>query len=57
MFSSLLPYGLAFAAAAMLYVVVDEIVPESQARGHERSASIALMIGFALMMTLDSALG
>jgi ZIP family zinc transporter len=56
LFSSLLPYGLAFAAAAMLYVVVDEIVPESQARGHERDASIALMIGFALMMTLDSAL-
>ncbi len=55
--SSLLPYGLAFAAAAMLYVVVDELVPESHARGHERDASIALMVGFALMMTLDSALG
>lgn len=57
LFSSLLPYGLAFAAAAMLYVVVDEIVPESHARGHERVSSIALLAGFALMMTLDSALG
>lgn len=57
LFSSLLPYCLAFAAAAMLYVVVDELIPESHARGHERDASIALMVGFALMMTLDSALG
>lgn len=54
--SSLLAFGLAFAAAAMLYVVVDEIVPESHARGHERDAAIALMAGFALMMTLDTAL-
>lgn len=55
--SALLPYGLAFAAAAMLYVVVDELIPESHAHGHERDASIALIAGFALMMTLDSALG
>ena len=41
----------------MLYVVVDEIVPESQAHGNERDASIALLLGFALMMTFDSALG
>ena len=57
LFSVLLPYGLAFAAAAMLYVVVDELIPESHARGYERDASIALVCGFALMMTLDSALG
>jgi zinc transporter, ZIP family len=57
LFSSLLPYGLTFAAAAMLYVVVDEIIPESHARGHERDASIALMVGFAVMMALDSAFG
>lgn len=57
LFSSLLPYGLAFAAAAMLYVVVDELIPESHARGHERDASVALIVGFAVMMTLDSALG
>lgn len=57
LFSALLPYGLAFAAAAMLCVVVDEVIPESHAHGHERDASIALIAGFALMMTLDSALG
>jgi zinc transporter, ZIP family len=51
----LLPFGLAFAAGAMLYVVVDELVPESHARGNERAASGALLIGFALMLALDNA--
>ena len=41
----------------MVYVVVDELVPESHAHGHERAASIALLAGFALMMVLDNALG
>ena len=54
---TLLPAGLAFAAGAMLYVVVDELVPESHARGHERPASVALLIGFALMLALDNAFG
>lgn len=53
--SELLPFGLAFAAGAMLYVVVDELVPESHARGNERIASVALLGGFALMLTLDNA--
>jgi ZIP family zinc transporter len=39
----------------MLYVVVDEIIPESHAGGHERLATIALLAGFALMLTLDNA--
>ena len=49
--------ALAFAAGAMLYVVVDELVPESHGHGHERSASLALLGGFALMMSLDDAFG
>jgi ZIP family zinc transporter len=54
---SLLPLGLGFAAGAMLYVVADELIPESHARGNERLASTALLGGFALMMLLDNAFG
>ena len=53
--SVLLPAGLAFAAGAMAYVVVDELIPESHARGYEREASLALLVGFALMTALDRA--
>ena len=53
----LLAAGLAFAAGAMLYVVVDELVPESHGHGHEREASLALVAGFALMLALDNAFG
>jgi ZIP family zinc transporter len=52
-----LPYGLAFAAGAMIFVVGDEIVPESHAGGNERVATWGLMIGFILMMTLDNIFG
>lgn len=52
----LLPYALAFAAGAMIYVTVEEIIPESQRHGTD-SATIGAMIGFAVMMTLDVALG
>jgi ZIP family zinc transporter len=55
--SALLPAGLAFAAGAMLYVIADELIPESHARGHEREATLALLGGFILMMALDNAFG
>jgi ZIP family zinc transporter len=51
-----LPVALSFAAGAMVYVVVDEIVPESHGRGNEREATAGLVGGFAVMMLLDNAL-
>ncbi len=53
----LLPYALSFAAGAMIYVVAEELIPESQAEKHSDIATIGVMIGFAIMMTLDVALG
>ena len=50
----LLPYGLAFAAGAMVYVVGDEMVPESHSGGNERIATWGLIIGFFIMMSLDN---
>ncbi|MDW8050051.1 MAG: ZIP family metal transporter [Nitrososphaerota archaeon] len=51
---SLLPWGLAFAAGAMLFVVIDEMVPESHAKGFGREATFGLLLGFIVMMLLDS---
>ncbi|WP_370655106.1 ZIP family metal transporter [Hydrogenophaga sp.] len=53
----LLPWGLGFAAGAMLFVISHEIIPESHRKGHEAYATSGLMIGFVLMMLLDTALG
>ncbi|WP_197740411.1 MULTISPECIES: ZIP family metal transporter [Desulfosarcina] len=53
----ILPYALAFAAGAMIYVVVEELIPESQLEKHSDVATIGAMLGFAVMMTLDVALG
>ena len=55
--TSILPYALAFAAGAMIFVVVEELIPESQSNGHGDSATMGLMLGFTLMMILDVALG
>ena len=51
------PYMLAFAAGAMLYVVVEELIPESHSGSHSNLSTIGFAIGFALMMVLDVALG
>ena len=53
----ILPYLLSFAAGAMLYVVVEELIPESQEGEHSNIGTIGVAIGFALMMLLDVALG
>lgn len=54
--AGLLPWGLAFAAGAMLFVISHEMIPESHRRGHEGIATAGLLIGFVLMMMLDTAL-
>ncbi|MCS7117155.1 MAG: ZIP family metal transporter, partial [Nitrososphaerales archaeon] len=51
---SFLPWGLAFAAGAMLFVVIDEMVPESHKKGFGREATFGLIAGFITMMFLDS---
>ncbi len=53
----LLPYALAFAAGAMIYVVVEELIPESQLEKNTHTATVGTMLGFAVMMMLDVALG
>jgi zinc transporter, ZIP family len=52
---ALLVPGLGFAAGAMLYVIADELIPESHSGGNEREATVALLAGFALMLGLDNA--
>ncbi|RZL12029.1 MAG: ZIP family metal transporter [Rubrivivax sp.] len=54
--ANLLPWGLAAAAGAMLFVISHEIIPESHRQGHETFATTGLMAGFVLMMLLDTAL-
>ena len=55
--TSVLPYILAFAAGAMIYVVVEELIPESQAGEHSNVGTVGVALGFALMLLLDVALG
>ena len=57
MIKPILPYALAFAAGAMIYVVVEELIPESQLEKNTDIATMGAMGGFAVMMTLDVALG
>ena len=53
----ILPYALSFAAGAMIFIVVEEVIPESQRGGNTDIASMGLVIGFIIMMCLDVALG
>jgi ZIP family zinc transporter len=53
----ILPYALAFAAGAMIFVVVEELIPESQLNKHTDFATSGAMLGFVIMMILDVALG
>lgn len=53
----ILPYALAFAAGAMIFVVVEEVIPESQSSGNGDIATMGLIFGFSVMMILDVALG
>ena len=55
--SAILPFALAFAGGTMLYVVSDEMIPETHAHGHERGATYALLVGFCLMLVTDVLLG
>ena len=52
-FHPILPWGLSFAAGAMLFIVSDEIIPESHRKGFEREATFGLIAGFVIMMLLD----
>ena len=55
--SAILPFALAFAGGTMLYVVSDEMIPETHAHGSERAATYALLIGFCFMLITDFLLG
>ena len=55
--TAILPFALAFAGGTMLYVVSDEMIPETHAHGHQRGATYALLFGFCLMLVTDLLLG
>ncbi len=55
--SAILPFALAFAGGTMLYVISDEMIPETHAHGHERGSTYALLAGFCLMLVTDVLLG
>lgn len=54
---AIIPYALSFAAGAMIFVVVEELIPESQTNGNTDVATLGLMLGFVTMMVMDVALG
>lgn len=54
---TILPFALAFAGGTMLYIISDEMIPETHSHGHERGATYALLIGFCIMLITDTLLG
>ena len=54
---AILPFALAFAGGTMLYVISDEMIPETHAHGSERGATYALLVGFCVMLLSDVLLG
>ena len=55
--AAILPFALAFAGGTMIYVVSDEMIPETHAHGNERAATYALLAGFCLMLAFDALIG
>lgn len=55
--SAILPFALAFAGGTMLYVISDEMIPETHSHGNERGATYALLVGFCIMLVTDVLLG
>lgn len=55
--AAILPFALAFAGGTMLYVISDEMIPETHAHGHQRGATYALLVGFCVMLVTDVLLG
>ncbi|MEM1557560.1 MAG: hypothetical protein QXG12_03105 [Thermoproteota archaeon] len=53
----LVPYAMGFAAGAMLFVISDEIIPETHRLGHERASSYGLIAGLLIMLVMDVLLG
>jgi zinc transporter, ZIP family len=56
-FTPILPYALAFAAGSMIYVVVEEVIPETQRDKYTDIATLGFILGFVVMMALDVGLG
>ncbi len=55
--TAVLPFALAFAGGTMLYVISDEMIPETHSHGSERGATYALLVGFCVMLVVDVLFG
>jgi len=54
--TNILPFALAFAGGTMLYIISDEMIPETHSHGYERTATYSLLIGFVVMLMMDTVL-